>query len=200
MSRFLHSKTMRRACAIALLACLVATAVLVFDGLHDRLGRADVGLVLGSKVEPDGAPSTRLRARLDRTVELYKDAFFPVVIASGGLGKEGFDEAAVMRDYLVAHGVPQDRIIVDSAGADTFLSAHNARDIARTRGFRSVLVVSQYFHLPRARLAVARFGFFPVYSAHARYFELRDLYSTPRELAGYVKYLLRAYPASRPQR
>ena len=79
---------------------ILATGILVTAGLRDQLGKADIALVLGSKVELDGKPSTRLRARLDRTLELYRAGYFPAIIASGGLGKERFDEAVVMRDYL----------------------------------------------------------------------------------------------------
>ncbi|HET7233802.1 MAG TPA: hypothetical protein VFJ16_27575 [Longimicrobium sp.] len=44
--------------------------------------------------------------------------------------------------------------------------------------------MSQYFHVPRCRRAgVAR-----VYSAHARYWEARGLYSTAREVIGYAAY------------
>ncbi len=179
--------------AVAAATLLLATAILVLDGLHDRLGKADLGLVLGSKVEPDGTPSARLRARLDRTVELFQAGYFPLVIASGGAGKEGFDEAAVMRDYLVAHGVPADRVLVDSSGVTTYASARATARIVRERHLQSVFVISQYFHLPRARLALGRFGIAPVYSAAPRYFEWRDLYSAPRDLIGYVSYSLRSY-------
>ena len=51
---------------------LLGTGLLVLDGLCDHLGHADVALVLGSRVELDGSPSLRLRARLDRTLELYR--------------------------------------------------------------------------------------------------------------------------------
>lgn len=172
---------------------LLATAWLVGDGLVDRIGHADVALVLGSRIEMNGKPSVRLKARLDRTVELYKAGYFPWVIASGGVGKEGFDEAAVMRDYLVAQGLPADHVILDSHGDNTFLSAQNTRAIAKEKHFASAMVISQYFHLPRSRLALQRCGITPVYSAHARLFEWRDIYSSLRETLGYVKYSLRSY-------
>ena len=172
---------------------LLATVALVFSGLHDEIGRADVALVLGSKVELDGTPSPRLRARLDRTVELYRAGWFPLIIASGGTGKEGFDEAVVMRDYLVAHGVPSESVLVDSKGDTTYASARYTAEIVRERKITSVFVVTQYFHIPRARLALKRFGIATVYSAHAHWFEWRDIYSSPRELAGYGHYLFRRY-------
>jgi uncharacterized SAM-binding protein YcdF (DUF218 family) len=85
-----------------------------------------------------------------------------------------------MRDYLVSHGIAADHVIVDSGGTTTFASAQNAIQIAREHRFESIFVVSQYFHLPRACLALQRFGVLTVYSAHARIFELRDIYSSPR--------------------
>jgi vancomycin permeability regulator SanA len=175
---------------------LLGTGILVLSGLHDHLGSADMALVLGSKVELDGTPSPRLRARLDRTLELYRAGYFPSVIVSGGTGREGYDEASVMRDYLVSHGIPAEHIIVDSGGTTTFASAKNASQIAREHRLGSIFVVSQYFHLPRARLALQRFGVSIVYSAHAHFFEFRDIYSLPRELVGYVSYLFRHYDST----
>jgi len=190
-----RSRTKRAIIALGVIVGLplLATALLVMAGLHDEVGTADVALVLGSKVELDGRPSTRLRARLDRTLELYRAGRFPKIITSGGIGKEGFDEASVMRDYLVANGVPREHIIVDSGGMNTFASAKNTLRIARQRNFKSVFVVSQYFHIPRARLALHRFGISTVYSAHAHIYEFRDTYSSFREFFGYLSYLLRRY-------
>lgn len=186
-------KYLIRPILIAFALITLGTLLLVIAGHRDDIGTADVALVLGSKVELDGTPSTRLRARLDRTLELYRAGYFPDVIASGGTGKEGFDEAIVMRDYLVANGIPGEHVIVDSGGLTTFLSARNASEIARQRKLKSVFVISQYFHLPRSRLALKRFGFSHVYSAHPHYYEARDVYSAPRELFGYLSYYFRRF-------
>src|SRR6187402_1531851 len=69
------------------------SALLVISGLRDDVAQADVALVLGNKVEVDGQPSPRLRARLDETLLLYRSGYFPAIITSGGLGREGYDEA-----------------------------------------------------------------------------------------------------------
>lgn len=196
MRRFPKIRFLLLAFSVALGAFLVGTVILVMAGLRDQLGHADVGLVLGSKVDLDGTPSPRLCARLDRTLELFRIGYFPLVIASGGIGKEGYDEALVMRDYLVAHGIPKERIIMDSAGTTTFASAKNTLQIVRRQKLSSVLVVSQYFHIPRARMALERFGVSEVYSSHARFFELRDMYSSPRELLGYLRYVCRHYDST----
>jgi uncharacterized SAM-binding protein YcdF (DUF218 family) len=175
-----------------MLAFTLAATLIVADGLTDDIRAADVAIVPGNTVEKDGRPSARLRARLDQTVSLYRQGLFPNVIVSGGVGSEGFDEAEVMKRYLVENGVPDDRIHVDSGGATTYLTARNASRMMRENGWRSAMVVTQYFHIPRTRLAVQRSGVAPVFSAHAHYFELRDIYSIAREVVGYGAYLLRA--------
>ena len=193
----MEKRTLRRSllivAGIALCIFFAATLVLVVSGLRDDIAPADVALVLGSKVELDGTPSPRLRARLDRTLELFRGGSFPSVVVSGGVGKEGYDEAAVMRDYLVARGVPAERIILDSHGDTTLASAQNIARIARERNFKSVFIVSQYFHIPRAKLALERCHFSVIHSAHAHFFEWRDVYSAARETAGYGSYLLRRF-------
>jgi vancomycin permeability regulator SanA len=168
---------------------LVAALVLVTAGMRDEIHEADVAVVLGNTVNPDGSPSHRLAARLDMAVHLYQRGLFKNVIVSGGVGREGFDEAEVMKDYLVKRGVPQISIVVDSLGVTTAATARNTAAIAKTHRWSSVLVISQYFHIPRCRLALSQAGLFPVYAAHAPYFELRDIYSTFREVIGYVAYL-----------
>ncbi len=98
-----------------------------------------------------------------------------------------------MRDYLVGHGIPSERVIVDSSGTTTFMSAKNTAEIVRRRKLSSVFVISQYFHIPRSRLALQRFGISTVYSAHADFFEARDIYSAPREMFGYLSYIFRHF-------
>jgi len=174
-----------------MLAFILSAIWIVADGLTDDIQAADVAIVPGNTVEKDGRPSARLRARLDQTATLYRQGLFRDVIVSGGVGGEGFDEAEVMKRYLVENGVPEGRVHVDSGGATTRLTARNAARMMGENGWRSAIVVTQYFHVPRMRLAVKRSGVAPVFSAHAQYFELRDVYSTAREVVGCGAYLLR---------
>ena len=173
-------------------------AVLVAFGWCDHLSPSQVGLVLGNTVDADGRPSARLRARLDAAVRLRQLGYFDPVIVSGGIDPAGHDEAAVMRDYLVEQGVPPVAILIDNRGADTYESARRTAQIMREHGWKRVCVVSQYFHVPRARLALARFGVRRVASGSARFAEWRDLYSIPREVIGYMWYAVRRYAPPSP--
>lgn len=178
-------------CSIPAAGLLIALVVLISSGLKDQIGKADVALVLGNRVNIDGTPSPRLRARLDKTLELYHEGYFPTIIVSGGIGIEGYDEAKVMGEYLVSHGVPANQIIMDNEGINTYASAKNTLQIIRDSNKKSVFVISQYFHLPRARLTLERLGISPIYSAHANFFKWRDIYSSLREVAAYISYALR---------
>lgn len=168
---------------------LAVSAALVCDGLYDNASASDVGIVLGSKVMPDGTPSNRLRARLDRAADLYAQGFFKHVIVSGGTGLEGVSEARVMANYLVGQRkIPADAIILDEHGYTTRLTAQNSATLMHSHGFETAVVVTQYFHITRSRLALHQAGVVRVTSAHPSYFELRDLYSIARETVGVPAY------------
>ena len=179
-----------------LLGALFATAVLyggamgliAVSGLHDRLAPADAIVVPGNTVLPDGQPSPRLRARLDAALEVYRQRLAPVVIVSGGTGREGYDEAAVMAHYLADHGVPVSAILVDSSGANTAATALHVAELARTRRIRSVIVATQYFHVPRTRIALQDAGLEVAGTTHPDFFEWRDMYSLAREVPAWLAY------------
>ena len=166
--------------------------LIVADGLRDEIEKADAAVVLGNTVERDGQPSARLKARLEKAVELYEKNLVGKIIVSGGFGVEGFEEAEVMRDYLVSRNVPAAHIILDKDGFNTYKTEVNTRVIMQANNFRSVTIVSQYFHFTRTRLALRQAGIENVYAAHAEYFELRDIYSIVREFTGFYTYLLGA--------
>lgn len=167
---------------------LVVVVAVAIDGLTDRPASADAAVVPGNTVSADGKPSPRLAARLDSAVLAYKARLVPLVIVSGGTGREGFDEAVAMARYLALEGVPRHAILLDSQGIDTAATALHAASMLHARGFNTVLVITQYFHLTRTRLALQRAGLQVSGSLHARYFEARDLYSLFREVIGLIFY------------
>ncbi|PJJ18521.1 DUF218 domain-containing protein [Janthinobacterium sp. 67] len=170
---------------------LLATAALMLAGLNDKLAPADVIVVPGNTIAPDGTPSPRLQARLDVALKQFQEHRAPRILVSGATGKEGFDEAAAMARYLQSRGVPAGAIIEDNQGWTTDATARNAAVLMRTHGWKTAMVATQYFHVPRFRLALERSGIAVSGNVHAPYFELRDLYSVPRETVGYAVYFMR---------
>lgn len=188
-------RTVRRLAqlAVAVLACmLVAAGLIVAAGLGDQVADADMIVVPGNTVAPDGNPSPRLQARLNAALALFREHRAPLIFVSGGTGKEGFDEAVVMAGYLVHHGVPAAAIVEDSLGVDTAATARNAGRFMREHRLRSAIVATQYFHIARTKLALQRNGVQVTGTVHARHLELRDAYSIPREVVAYVAYCVKS--------
>ena len=140
---------------LGLLLWLVAGLAVAFAGLATHpAAPADLALVLGNTVGPGNRPLPRLRIRLEAALALYRRGGCRMLMVSGGVEDDGRDEAAGMKQWLVEHGVPAEAIVEDRHGDNTRASARNARAWLDAHGQRSVVVVSQYFHLPRARLAI----------------------------------------------
>ncbi|MBX6383709.1 MAG: YdcF family protein [Microbispora sp.] len=103
-------------------------------------------LVLGAGVH-GGKPTPMLAARLDIAAELYHAGKVRALLLSGDNSRKDYDEPTVMRDYLIAKGVPAGKIVLDYAGFDTWDSCVRAKEIF---GASRLVVVTQVFHLPRA--------------------------------------------------
>ncbi|MDF1547701.1 MAG: YdcF family protein [Bacteroidales bacterium] len=169
---------------------LIHLLIISIDGLNDHIQKSDVAIVFGSKVNYNGQVSDRLKARLDVAVNLYENKKVDFILVSGGIGKEGFDEAAVMKDYLLAHNIEDSLIIVDNQGYTTYQTATNFIAINKNYHFTSAVLVSQFFHLSRCKLIFRQLGIKKPGSAHARFFEWRDFYSLLREFPAFYFYLL----------
>lgn len=173
---------------LLLLWFLVHESFIIVDGLRDEKVNCEIAIIFGTTVNADGTLSTRLQARLDAGIELYNNKTVKKLFVSGGLGKEGFEEGTKVAEYLVLKGVSESDIIVDNNGNNTRETAENfAKQFPNSE---SVIVVSQYFHISRAKLALHKAGVENVYGVHARYWEWRDVFSLGREFIAYYRYLI----------
>ncbi|UPT67850.1 MAG: YdcF family protein [Sphingobacteriales bacterium JAD_PAG50586_3] len=127
------------------------TLYITVDGLRNNKHENSVAVIFGNKVNEDGTLSPRLKARLDKGVELYKQGLTGYIIVSGGLGKEGFYEGDKMRDYLLTQAIPADVIIVDNKGDNTLATVKNTIAICKQRNFPFAIAVSQYYHITRIK-------------------------------------------------
>ncbi|WP_159942980.1 MULTISPECIES: vancomycin high temperature exclusion protein [unclassified Nocardiopsis] len=148
-------RPLRRLFLLAVLAVAVGCAPFVWvlsstaDHRHTAatVPERPVALVLGAGVRPDGQPSLLLARRLDTAAGLYFDGRVRAVLVTGDNSVEHYNETDTMRDYLVAAGVPPERIVGDYAGFSTWDSCARAREVF---GVAEATVVTQDFHLPRA--------------------------------------------------
>ena len=56
-----------------------------------------------------------------------------------------------MKQYLEAQGVPDNAIIEDNDGEDTYLTAKDYMKIAEGFKIKSVIVVSSFYHITRTK-------------------------------------------------
>jgi uncharacterized SAM-binding protein YcdF (DUF218 family) len=150
---------MKRAVGTAILVIVAAFAASLAyvsvrierQSTRDEARPSDVILVLGA-AEYRGRPSQVLRARLDHALELYQRQLAPLILTTGGAGGDPvFTEGGVGRAYLASHGVPAEAIIVENEGQTTVESTAMAAEIMRRMGLRSVIVVSDGYHIYRVK-------------------------------------------------
>jgi vancomycin permeability regulator SanA len=146
--------------ATALLACglLFPLAQQAFFGKTTYVRHAAAAVVFGAQVHPDGHPSICLADRVNTGVYLYRQGLVDSLIMSGAKGaNEPANEVTVMRALAIEQGVPAGAIKVDPRGFNTDATVGNTVQALRdTEG--GVAVVSDFFHLPRIKLAYQRAG------------------------------------------
>lgn len=199
LQKYRTSRTVRIVTWLGVLGVIwfgVHTTFILVDGYTDELGHTKWAVVLGNKVHPDGRVSHRLKSRLDRAYDLYKKGEIRAILVSGGLGKEGYQEAAVMSEYLIKRGVPRQAITEDPEGDNTFYTAQHTRDWMRKQKASAILVVTNAYHVSRCKLAFRKMGIRKVYGAHGEYPDWREVKSIVREFVAYYFYVLRSYPKS----
>ncbi len=110
----------------------------------------DAIVILGAQVKADGTPSVQLQWRMDTAYELWQE--HPCLIVT--CGAQGSDEPApegeVMRDYLLAKGVPEDQLLVDNTSVNTKQNLQNAAALLKDTGAEKIAIVTSDYHLPRA--------------------------------------------------
>lgn len=114
----------------------------------DSVPHNKVALLLGTNpLNKWGRPNSYFTNRIKTASELYKAGKVDYIIASGDNHTKDYDEPTAMRDSLMAHGVPEDRIILDFAGFRTLDSVVRAKEIF---GCDSLTIISQADHNARA--------------------------------------------------
>jgi uncharacterized SAM-binding protein YcdF (DUF218 family) len=136
----------------------VVTLRVAQQGKRDEARRADAILILGA-AEYHGRPSPVLRARLDHGLQLYQRGLAPRIITTGGAGGDPlFTEGEVGRDYLIRRGVPPEKIIVEDEGGSTAHSIAATGEILRRMNLASCVVVTDWYHVYRAKRMLQRRG------------------------------------------
>jgi SanA protein len=109
--------------------------------------KAEVAIVPGALVKPNGEMSAMLADRVEQASSLWHAGKVEKVLVSGDHGTWKYDEPDTMRKALVRDGVAPEDVFEDHAGFDTWATMVRARSIF---GVDDAVVITQGFHMPRA--------------------------------------------------
>lgn len=115
-----------------------------------EVAASDCLVVLGAAVWENGQPSPVFGDRLARAAELYHAGVARKIIVSGGLGKHPPAEAEVGRIFLVNAGVNEADIIRETDGMTTAEQAERVKEICERENFKTIALVTSFFHERRA--------------------------------------------------
>jgi uncharacterized SAM-binding protein YcdF (DUF218 family) len=139
----------------------------------------------------------RLRRRIERGVRLYREGAAPVLLLSGG-GRGSVAEAEIMRGMALAGGVPPAALLSEPHSRDTLGNARETALLLRAHGLRSVVLVSDRAHLPRAALLFRLAGVEIAFRSGVRSPSLSaEIGAAIREMAALPWSLLRALVSRR---
>ncbi|MDQ1369297.1 MAG: hypothetical protein QOF20_1650 [Acidimicrobiaceae bacterium] len=162
---------------------LAVTFVQVWQASRQDQARPVQAIVVLGSAQYNGVPSPDLRARLNHAYDLWKRNLSDVIVVTGGKQPgDRVSEATASADYLAAKGVPQEAILREVSGRNSWQSLESTAAFLMARQRTTVLLVSDPFHDKRIALIAGELGLKP-YVSPTRSSPL----GTGAKLANYVK-------------
>ena len=209
-----RSRALSRAALLAAAVLYLASIALISGPLVNSLETrhtppaevsGDVIIVLGGGVTLDtpnlggsghlgGSSANRLLTGL----QLHHKLGVPIIISGGQVFATGGVEAEVARRILLSLGVPDDKIIAETASLNTGDNARKTAAILSRRGFARPILVTSAFHMERSvrqfeKAGVAVLPYPTDYQENiVRQFHYTDLWPTPAA-AGQLVLALKEY-------
>ncbi|MBF0430827.1 MAG: YdcF family protein [Fibrobacteria bacterium] len=118
----------------------------------DKVPPVEAVIILGASVYRSGELSPILRQRVEMGIRyvLFNDSVD--ILFSGHSVPNGYNEPEAMAEFARKRMVPEEKLKLDPKGSSTYTSMFNCKYVFN---YRSILIVTQKYHLPRA-LYIAR--------------------------------------------
>ncbi|MBI3632629.1 MAG: YdcF family protein [Candidatus Vogelbacteria bacterium] len=130
-----------------LTGCLLATAAVYLVTNQGGPTKTDIGLVFGYGQSTDGELLPQTKARCDVAVSAYEKGTVGKLAVTCYVDSNGIRMGKKMREYLIARGVPEEKILLDECGMNT---AGEIDTLLRHVSPSDTIVgFSSYYHLPR---------------------------------------------------
>ena len=120
-----------------------------FDGNYDYI------IVLGCGIIDNTYPTDLMADRLDMAIRLYESGAAPLILLSGDHRVDDYNEVAVMKNYMISRGIPEEVIFCDDLGLSTNETMQRASALFDVD---SAVIVTQRYHLYRAIYLARNYG------------------------------------------
>lgn len=125
---------------------------------REEAREADVALVMGA-AQYDGRPSPVLKERLEHALGLYETGLVEGIVVTGGKQDgDRFTEADASARYLRGRGVPDDDLVLEVQGTNSWESLAASARILRARDLTEVVLVTDGYHALRVRAIADELG------------------------------------------
>jgi uncharacterized SAM-binding protein YcdF (DUF218 family) len=121
--------------------------------IKDDARASDAVIVLGARVNYNNHFNPCLVARVQHGARLVQSGLAKFLIVSGGNDVEdGANEARAMREMALQSGISSEQIILEPKATSTFENLEFSKAILKQRKLKSVIVVTEAYHTPRASM------------------------------------------------
>lgn len=121
-----------------------------FNATKDKYDYADYIIVYGCHIKP------LLDERLFHALSIIKDTKYNKIVLTGGVGVNGnFNESEYMYNFLIEHGVSEDKIILENKSTTTEENNLNVLEILNLNSIQkktNIILVTQKVHMVRLKL------------------------------------------------
>jgi len=132
-----------------------------WKGMIDDAARI-VAPPLGASLTRDGKPNPALSRRAEHAAGLWKAGRAGTILCTGGVGRQvrvPRSEADACREILVREGVPPTAVVLEETSRSTEEQVLGIRTLMAKHGWTRATLVSDSYHVFRARFIVRRAGF-----------------------------------------
>lgn len=176
-------------CACLLVWCIAALVLDTWGKTRRPDGFYDAIIVAGCSVYQNGKPSPALEWRVRMAVDLWKLGTSTRVVFTGGMGDFPPTEAEAGAALAAELGLPESAMTLEKYSKSTLQNAQNAASILPGAAQMRVLVVTDAYHVFRARRLFAGF-FHHAEAVGSTYGVWSRFKGAMREVLALVKYAL----------
>lgn len=146
---------------LGVLIFLVILFTILYYGKSTHEKNADYLVVLGARINGNRITKS-LRYRLEAALHYMNENPNSIAIVSGGRGEgENITEAQAMKEYLIRHGIDDKNILMEDRSTDTNENICFSKKIIQDTN-KTVIIISNSFHLYRALHIAKKQGFYKV--------------------------------------